>query len=126
MLRMPPEKQELRRDSPVRGGKASTLHNGQSCLRLTRGLATPMPGPGAQQRAERSRRGQAGTRPPGDKGTGLPGNRGQAGAISVYKVAPRVEHPAVVKGQQSVPGRGGVVLATVTVRVLEWGELVFP
>lgn len=60
------------------------------------------------------------------RGTRSPGNGGQAAAVLVDEVAPGVEHPAVVQGHERVPGRGGVVLAVLTVCVLQRGELVFP
>lgn len=60
------------------------------------------------------------------KDSDLPGDGWEARAIFIYEVSPSIEDPAVVKGHQSVPCSGWVVLPVLTVCILERGELVFP
>lgn len=53
-----------------------------------------------------------------------PGYGGHVSAVFVDKVAPSVEHPAVVEGHEGVSGCGGRVLCILTVCILQRGELI--
>lgn len=55
----------------------------------------------------------------------LPGNGWEARAIFIYEVAPCIEDPAVMKGQQSMPCSSRIVLPVLTVCILQWGKLIF-
>lgn len=57
--------------------------------------------------------------------TDLPRNGWEARAIFIDEVAPCIEDPAVMKGQQSMPCGGRIVLPVLTVCILEWGKLIF-
>ena len=57
--------------------------------------------------------------------TDLPRNGWEARAVFVYEVAPRVEDPAVMKGQQGMSRGSRIVLPVLTVRVLQRGNLIF-
>jgi len=72
--------------------------------------------PGALHPAQTGRRSAGSSNSPRDGG--------DARAVFIHKVPPRIENPAVVQGHQGVSGCGGVVLAVLAVRVLQGRKLV--
>lgn len=73
-----PQRNKSLEETPLRGGEAGTLRNGQSCLQLVPGTGHADAGArGTAERGEESPRGQAGTQPLGTKAPAYQGIAGR-------------------------------------------------